>query len=137
MKFAVKCSLRKSAFDVSVELILKKYAIIVHVQCPFSVQMEQPEESESSASNVTRLRRQSTIVIKTLTDDEIVELREIFNLVDEDRGGTISENELKHLLTTVGIQATETEIDKMVTEMMADVDVNGDGVISVCLMSTF
>ena len=79
----------------------------------------------------------SGVIFKKLREDEIAELREIFNLVDEDRGGTISDDELRRLLKTVGIQATETEIDKMVTEMMDDVDANGDGEISVRYLISF
>lgn len=43
---------------------------------------------------------------KGLTSDEIAELREIFNLVDKDHGGTISKTELAELLMTLGIKAT-------------------------------
>ena len=81
---------------------------------------QQEREKEEMKSNVA---------LKKLSDDEICELQEIFNLVDEDRGGTISRNELRQLLLTVGIHATKPEIEKMVKEMMADVDKDGDGQI--------
>ena len=37
-----------------------------------------------------------------LSPEEISEFREIFNLVDKDRGGTISRNELSELMDTLG-----------------------------------
>eukprot|EP01083_Nonionella_stella_P013487 37948_1 len=60
-----------------------------------------------------------------LTQDEITELREIFNLVDEDRGGSISKEELQQLMATVGIHTTQAEIDQIV----AEIDKNNDGEI--------
>lgn len=61
-----------------------------------------------------------------LTPGEIAELREIFNLVDKDGGGSISKQELADLMGTLGIRATPEEIDLMVRE----VDSDGSGDIS-------
>lgn len=55
-----------------------------------------------------------------LTEDEINEFREIFNLVDKDGGGSISKAELSELLDTLGIEATPEEVDAMVNEIDAD-----------------
>ena len=60
-----------------------------------------------------------------LSAEEKAELLEIFNLVDEDRGGSISKEELQHLMSTVGIHTTQQEIDKIV----AEIDENNDGEI--------
>ena len=57
------------------------------------------------------------VVMKDLSKEEVAELREIFNLVDEDRGGSISKEELQHLMATVGIHTTQQEIDKIVAEI--------------------
>jgi len=43
----------------------------------------------------------------TLTETEVNEFREIFNLVDKDGGGTISKDELADLMDTLGINATQ------------------------------
>ena len=41
-----------------------------------------------------------------LTAEEEKEFREVFNLVDKDRGGTISRDELAQLMRTLSIEAT-------------------------------
>ncbi len=42
-----------------------------------------------------------------LTDEELAEFREIFNLVDLDKGGTISKDELKQLMNTLGLKPSQ------------------------------
>ena len=42
-----------------------------------------------------------------LTEEELAEFREIFNLVDLDKGGTISKDELKQLMTTLGLKPSQ------------------------------
>lgn len=58
-----------------------------------------------------------------LSQEEIAEFREIFNLVDKDGGGTITKMELADLMETLGIEATSEEIDFMISE----IDQDGDG----------
>lgn len=60
-----------------------------------------------------------------LTEEEISEFREIFNLVDRDGGGTITKEELGELMDTLGIDATGEELDLMINE----IDSSGDGQI--------
>jgi Ca2+-binding EF-hand superfamily protein len=52
-----------------------------------------------------------------LTPEEIAEFREIFNLVDRDGEGSISKAELADLMETLGIKATQEEIDEMIAEI--------------------
>lgn len=59
-----------------------------------------------------------------LSAEEINEFREIFNLVDLDRGGTISKDELQQLMVTLGLKPSKEEIDAMVDEI--DSDGNGE-----------
>ena len=59
-----------------------------------------------------------------LTPEELAEFREIFNLVDLDKGGTISKDELKQLMTTLGLKPSKDELDAMVDEI--DSDGNGE-----------
>ena len=59
-----------------------------------------------------------------LTEEEISEFREIFNLVDKDGGGSITKTELGELMDTLGIDASPEEIDAMISEI--DQDGNGD-----------
>jgi calmodulin len=59
-----------------------------------------------------------------LSTAELAEFREIFDLVDKDKGGSISSAELAELMTTLGINASQEEISAMVAEI--DTDGNGD-----------
>jgi calmodulin len=58
-----------------------------------------------------------------LTEEERAEFREIFDLVDEDKGGSISREELKKLMITLRLKPTEEELDAM----MKEVDSDGSG----------
>ena len=60
-----------------------------------------------------------------LSHEDMAELREIFSLVDKDGGGTISKMELGELLMTLGIRATNDDLDLMIRE----VDIDGSGEI--------
>lgn len=60
-----------------------------------------------------------------LTKEEEKEFREIFNLVDRDKGGSISKVELAQLMDTLAINASQQEIDLMILE----IDKNNDGEI--------
>jgi len=59
-----------------------------------------------------------------LSDEELAEFREIFNLVDLDKGGTISKSELKQLMNTLGLKPSQEELNAMVDEI--DEDGNGE-----------
>ena len=54
-------------------------------------------------------------------------LFQIFNLVDRDKGGSISKSELAQLMDTLAINASQQEIDLMIGE----IDKNNDGEIQV------
>ena len=58
-----------------------------------------------------------------LNADELAEFREIFKLVDRDGSGTITKEELAELMETLGIDATQEEVDMMISEI--DTDDNG------------
>merc|ERR1712118_326043 len=58
-----------------------------------------------------------------MSEEDIQEFREIFNLVDTDRGGSISTAELGSLMETLGIRTTQEELKLMVSE----IDQNGNG----------
>jgi calmodulin len=58
-----------------------------------------------------------------LSEDEVAEFREIFNLVDRDGGGSITASELGELMDTLGIDASPEEIEAMIKE----IDQDGDG----------
>lgn len=60
-----------------------------------------------------------------LTEEQKADLREIFELVDTDRSGSISTNELHQLMHMLGMNLTVEEVVAMVTE----IDENCDGEI--------
>lgn len=59
------------------------------------------------------------------TLEEIQELKEIFQLVDLDHGGTISRDELETLMKTVGLRTTNNDMQLL----MSEIDPNGSGEI--------
>lgn len=80
----------------------------------------------------------------TLTEDDVREFREIFNLVcvvyvylitkvDTDRGGSISTDELAKLMDTLRIPTTPEELHIMV----AEIDENGNGEIDFAGLSIY
>ena len=58
------------------------------------------------------------------TDSE-EDLREAFRLFDKDGDGTISADELRHVMINLGEKLTNEEVD----EMLREADMNGDGKI--------
>merc|ERR1711990_723157 len=60
-----------------------------------------------------------------MTDKEIAEAKEAFDLFDADNGGTIDIAELGTAMTALGFQPKKAEIKKMVD----DLDKDGDGTI--------
>merc|ERR1719277_1014523 len=60
-----------------------------------------------------------------LSEEDLREFREIFDLVDTDKGGSIGTEELKRLMDTLGIRTTPEELKLMVSE----IDENGNGEI--------
>mmetsp|Transcript_46728 Transcript_46728/g.138033 ORF Transcript_46728/g.138033 Transcript_46728/m.138033 type:complete len:164 (-) Transcript_46728:32-523(-) len=60
-----------------------------------------------------------------LSDEDLQEFKEIFNLVDTDKGGSIGTEELSRLMDTLGIRTTTEELKLMVSE----IDENGNGEI--------
>ncbi|KAG2375229.1 hypothetical protein C9374_009852 [Naegleria lovaniensis] len=60
---------------------------------------------------------------KALTEEELKEFKEIFDLVDTDGGGSIQKEELRQLMETLGLNPTDEQLD----EMMLEVDADGSG----------
>ncbi|KAK9913353.1 hypothetical protein M0R45_037171 [Rubus argutus] len=54
------------------------------------------------------------------------ELKEAFRVFDKDQNGSISADELRHVMTNLGEKLTDEEVDEMVREA----DVDGDGQIN-------
>lgn len=61
----------------------------------------------------------------SLTDAQVQDFKNIFDLLDIDKGGSISEKELRQLLSSLGMKVTEEEVRAMI----ASVDEDGSGEI--------
>eukprot|EP01061_Rhynchopus_euleeides_P010698 TRINITY_DN20210_c0_g1_i1.p1 TRINITY_DN20210_c0_g1~~TRINITY_DN20210_c0_g1_i1.p1 ORF type:complete len:155 (+),score=81.40 TRINITY_DN20210_c0_g1_i1:147-611(+) len=66
-----------------------------------------------------------SLLVTELTPEQIQEYRNVFNMFDTDASGAVSLNELGCAMRSLGMKASEKELD----EMMRDVDVDGSGVI--------
>ena len=60
-----------------------------------------------------------------LTEDEVMEIKEAFDLFDTDKSGEIDVGELKQALTNLGIDAK----NQTLQNMLADIDKNGNATI--------
>lgn len=63
-------------------------------------------------------------VIDKMSDAQLEEFREAFNMFDKDGGGSIDSSELKDLMKSVGQEPTDAELKEMVAA--ADADGTGD-----------
>lgn len=66
-----------------------------------------------------------TTLYKFSPRDLSEQVKDAFEMIDGDGSGAISSDEIKQILTTIGDQATEAEIDEIVRE----IDLDGDGEI--------
>jgi len=69
--------------------------------------------------------KQETYHVEKLTDEQIAEFREAFQLFDKDGNGYISTKELGMVMRSLGQNPTETELQDMINE----VDVDGSGTV--------
>lgn len=60
-----------------------------------------------------------------LTEDEILEIKEAFDLFDTDGGGSIDPKELKAAMTSLGFEAK----NQTIYQMISDLDADGSGAI--------
>ena len=63
-------------------------------------------------------------MVDLLTEQQLEEFREVFNLFDKDGGGTISASELGTVMRTLGQNPSELEVETMIREV--DKDGNGE-----------
>ena len=93
-----------------------------------------PEWSVSNKSNASFISKTSSSVrpffsyflgSNGLTEDEVLEIKEAFDLFDTDHSGTIDTDELKQALSNLGIDAK----NQTLQNMMNDIDRNQSGTI--------
>lgn len=69
----------------------------------------------------------NTAPIVEVTAEQESRFTEVFNLFDKNKDGTISQKELKDVMTELGQVISDKEVD----DMIASVDINKDGVINL------
>ena len=79
-----------------------------------------PRASLAGRRSSDRSASPAAAALSARASQELAEFREIFNLVDLDKGGTISKDELKQLMTTLGLKPSQEELNAMVEEIDAD-----------------
>lgn len=84
-----------------------------------------PSLVPNKAAKPTRPRTPPTLITREFSEEEIVEFRDAFSMFDLDGGGTITFQELRHVLKELGDEPTDEEIQ----EMILLVDENGDNEI--------
>lgn len=65
------------------------------------------------------LRTNATVHIDK---EQLKQLREAFNLIDQDRDGVISKNDLQTILVSLGQKPTEKQVREMLNEIPGNVD---------------
>merc|ERR1711934_215 len=74
---------------------------------------------------VTVVKKKTTMAKHGLTEDQVAEIKEAFDLFDTDGSGSIDTNELKAAMEALGMDAKSDEIRKLIN----DIDSDGDGTI--------
>ena len=87
-----------------------------------------PPERKGRGAQTSRTNAQPPNALQVgaveLTDAEVAEFREVFDLVDKDGGGTIEATEVKELMELLGLQPKQSEVEAMIAEI--DIDGNGE-----------
>lgn len=81
---------------------------------------------QSNRNNKTATKRATKSYERPgLSEEEIEEIREAFNLFDTDGSGTIDPKELKAAMQSLGFEAK----NQTIYQMIADIDKDGNGAI--------
>ena len=86
-----------------------------------------PRKTNSNARQTSTVTKTSAFDTKNyekngLTEDEVLEIKEAFDLFDTDKSGEIDVNELKQALMNLGIDTK----NQTLQNMLADIDKNGN-----------
>ena len=87
--------------------------------------MPRPSNKPTGKSTVKATFETKTYEKNGLTEDEVMEIKEAFDLFDTDKSGEIDVGELKQALTNLGIDAK----NQTLQNMLADIDKNGNATI--------
>ena len=87
--------------------------------------MTRPSNKPTGKTAVKATFETKTYEKNGLTEDEVMEIKEAFDLFDTDKSGEIDVGELKQALTNLGIDAK----NQTLQNMLADIDKNGNATI--------
>ena len=87
--------------------------------------MPRPSNKPTGKTAVKATFETKTYEKNGLTEDEVMEIKEAFDLFDTDKSGEIDVGELKQALTNLGIDAK----NQTLQNMLADIDKNGNATI--------
>ncbi|KAI0684749.1 EF-hand protein [Cytidiella melzeri] len=71
-------------------------------------------------SHKSRSRREPSGVFSLFQPPQIQQFREAFSLIDHDGDGVVSEQDLKHIFTSLGISPTKTMMDDLLADRPGD-----------------
>merc|ERR1711865_86183 len=66
------------------------------------------------------LGTRTMVGIGAVPEEELIEYREIFNLVDDDGSGEIGKDEIAQLMHMIGLSITDEQLDQMIEEIDED-----------------
>ena len=86
-----------------------------------------PRKTNSNAKQQAEIKKTTAFDTKNyekngLTEDEVLEIKEAFDLFDTDKSGEIDVNELKQALMNLGIDTK----NQTLQNMLSDIDKNGN-----------
>jgi len=87
--------------------------------------VRRPQGSIRNAKVVGGSSAKGTSLERKLTEDDIADLKETFNMFDKDGGGTISQSEFKSVMEHLGMKISDADV----IDVIKSVDENFDGEI--------
>ncbi|XP_076337904.1 myosin regulatory light chain 2-like [Tachypleus tridentatus] len=83
---------------------------------PAVVPPSAPARTPASKGSTKRAKRSSSNVFSMFTQHQVQEFKEAFQLIDQDKDGFISKNDLKITFDSLGRLISDPEVDSMVAE---------------------
>ncbi|PSS29640.1 hypothetical protein PHLCEN_2v2788 [Hermanssonia centrifuga] len=80
----------------------------------------QSSPSKLTKAQKSRQRREPSGVFSLFQPSQIQQFREAFSLIDHDGDGVVSEQDLKHIFTSLGITPTKTTMDDLLADRPGD-----------------
>lgn len=112
----VKKMLAEVDDDGTGEIEFEEFCDLMGIEPPKKVKIDEPL-SLKGASKAPAKKVEVTDYKAVLTEDEIKEMKEVFEIFDEDGGGNISVEELGKMMEGLGKPMSEEELRKMISSV--------------------